>query len=83
MSSKPLWQTLLELAVEQQHILSCEECYNLMDQYTDLLRQGMASSEAMLLVKEHLDCCYGCEEMFAALAVMVEKAESAEETNQP
>jgi predicted anti-sigma-YlaC factor YlaD len=83
MSSKPLWQTLLELAVAQQHILSCEECYTLMDQYTDLLRGGIASEEAMLLVKEHLDCCHGCEEMFEALAVMVEEAESAEETSQP
>ena len=73
--SKPLWRALLKLATEEEPTLSCQECYALMDQYADLLLQGTDPCEVMLLVKEHLEQCHGCEEMFETLIYMVNEAE--------
>ena len=73
--SKPLWRTLLKLATDEEPILSCGECYTLLDQYADMLLDGIDPSEVMLLVKEHLDHCQGCEEMFETLVYMVSEAQ--------
>lgn len=78
MSSKPLWLTLLNLATEDEPVLGCQECYTLMDQYADMLLAGNDPCEVMLLVKEHLDHCPGCEEMFETLIYMVNEAEPPE-----
>ncbi|MCB0155333.1 MAG: hypothetical protein KDF65_11110 [Anaerolineae bacterium] len=49
-----------------------------MDQYADLLLAGSDPCEVMLLVKNHLDHCPGCEEMFETLIYMVNEAEPPE-----
>ena len=75
--SKPLWQKLLNLALEddKKPTLSCQECYNLMDQYAELLIEGKDPAEVMLLVKEHLEHCSGCDEIFESLMFMMEKSD--------
>ena len=77
--SKPLWQTLLELAVkdEKELKISCQECYNLLDQYAEMLMAGVHPSEIMDLVKEHLSHCPGCDELLESLLTMLDEDEVA------
>lgn len=73
--AKPLWKTLLNLAIEaEEYGLSCEECYNLMDQYADMLNSGLEPSEVMLLVKQHLSHCPDCDELFQTMLLVVQEA---------
>lgn len=73
--SQPLWKTLLNLAIEsEEEGLHCEECYNLLDQYAEILDSGVELSQVMTLVKLHLNHCPNCDELFEALLFMVEEA---------
>lgn len=75
MSEKPLWKTLLSLAIEsQEYGLNCEECYNLLDQYADILDSGVEPSEVVGMVKQHLDHCSNCDELFQAMLLIAEEA---------
>ncbi len=77
--SKPLWQTLLDLALDDtQPKLSCEECYNLLDQYADILSTEATPSELMVLVKEHLGHCANCDELFESIRLMVQESEQGQ-----
>ena len=56
--TKPLWQTLLKSALEtEEDEIDCQECYDLLDEYTDLLIAGAAPCKVMYLVKQHLKHC--------------------------
>ncbi len=73
--SQPLWKTLLNLAIESEgERLSCQECYNLLDQYAEILDSGVEPSEVMVLVKLHLNHCSNCDELFETMLLMVEEA---------
>ncbi len=79
MATKPLWKTLLNLAIEsQEYGLSCEECYNLLDQYADILDRGAEPSEVMGMVKQHLSHCPDCDEVFETMLLIAEGANQAE-----
>jgi len=81
MATKPLWKTLLNLAIEsQEYGLSCEECYNLLDQYTDILDSGAEPSEVMGMVKQHLNHCSNCDEVFQTMLLIAERANQEEAT---
>ncbi len=74
--TKPIWKSLISLVIDPEVSgLTCQECYSLMDQYTDLLEAGMPPSEVMLLVKRHLSHCPECDEIFQTLLVMVQEAD--------
>ena len=73
MMSKPKWQALLKSALDDQEpVLSCHECYTMMDQYADMLMDGVDPAEVMGLVKQHLDECPGCDEVFETLLTMIQ-----------
>lgn len=76
MTPRPLWKTLLNLVLEEEKIgLNCEECYNLMDQYADMLDSGVPPSEVMGLVKQHLSHCPNCDELFQSMLLMIQEAD--------
>lgn len=47
--------------------LSCEEAYDLIDQYADLLQSGENAASLLPLVEHHLEMCIDCKEEFEAL----------------
>ena len=56
--SKELLQELLKSALEtQEYEITCEECFELMDQYADLLIDGTDPAKLMPLVTQHLKMC--------------------------
>lgn len=51
----------------QDDELGCDECFELVDRFAEMVRDGMDAAEAMPLVQDHLDRCPGCREEFEAL----------------
>ena len=47
--------------------ISCDEVYDLIDQYVELTVQGVDTSELMPLVHHHLEICRDCKEEYEAL----------------
>lgn len=52
--------------------MSCDECYDQIDQYVDLLRTGQDPGEVLPKVKRHLEQCRCCEAEFRALITILE-----------
>lgn len=52
--------------------LTCDECFDEVDQYVDMLRSGRDPSEVLPQVKAHLGRCAPCDEEFRALIAILE-----------
>lgn len=57
--------------VSQEEIV-CEDCYNQIDYYVDMLRSGRDPGEILPKVKAHLGICPGCNDEFRALIKILE-----------
>jgi hypothetical protein len=69
------WQLLLHTVLDTEATeITCLECFDLLDQYADLIIEGAEPGEIMPLVKQHLDCCNCCTHEFEALMVMLQEA---------
>jgi hypothetical protein len=55
------------LEITQEIELSCDEVYQLLDQYTEVVAQGNDSKGVMPLVEHHIYICPDCREEFEAL----------------
>jgi hypothetical protein len=74
MAAKP-WQALLQSVLETEaYEIDCVECFELLDQYAELIFDGIDPDEIMPLVRQHLDCCSCCAHEFEALMVMLQEA---------
>ena len=52
--SKKLWQLLLQSALEaEEYEISCLECFDLLDQYADIIMEGVDPCEIMPAVRQH------------------------------
>ncbi len=72
--AKKTWQLLLQSALEtEEYEIACMECFDLLDQYADLLLEGADPSEIMPTVRQHLKHCIGCTDEFEALITMLQK----------
>ena len=47
--------------------LSCDEVYELLDQYAELIVKGENAEKYMPLIKHHLDLCNDCNEEYESL----------------
>jgi hypothetical protein len=73
--SDTLWKTLLKSALEtEEYEISCEECFEVLDLYADLILDGTEPSEIMPLVKQHLKQCNCCTRELEAMVVMIQDA---------
>jgi protein-arginine kinase activator protein McsA len=53
--------------------LTCQECFDQLDQFVELQLDGKQPAEAMPLVQEHLETCGNCRDTFEALVLVLEK----------
>ncbi len=75
MTDSPLWQTLLKSVLDTEEIeISCEECYNLLDMYADMLIDGADPDEIMPTVQQHLKQCNCCIGELEAMMIMLREA---------
>jgi Zn finger protein HypA/HybF involved in hydrogenase expression len=73
--AKRTWQLLLQSALEtEEYEITCLDCFDMLDQYADLLLDGMDPDEIMLEVKQHLNHCPGCTGEFEALMTLLQEA---------
>ncbi len=81
---KRLWQTLLQSALEaEEYEISCVECFNLLDQYADLLLEGTDPQEIMPTVRQHLKNCPTCTHEFEVLMLMLQEAAKKSQRSSP
>ena len=68
-------QKLIQMVENTQEVeFSCEDVYNILDLYTELLYRGDDSAELMPLVEHHIEICPDCREEFEALLRILEAA---------
>ena len=73
--TRKTWQLLLQAALSTaEYEINCLECFNLLDQYADLILAGADLDEIMPLVKQHLNHCSDCTAEFEALMTMLQEA---------
>jgi predicted transcriptional regulator len=62
------FQKLIQMLEKTQEIeFSCDDVYQILDQYTELVYQGENTQELMPLVEHHIEICPDCREEFEAL----------------
>ena len=54
--------------------LSCEECFDELDQYVELTLAGSAADVAVPGMRAHLDGCPACREDYESLRALLEAA---------
>lgn len=59
-----IMRVIFEVSHEE---IACEDCYDQIDYYVDMLRAGHDPGEVLPQVKAHLGICAGCDEEFKAL----------------
>jgi hypothetical protein len=77
MKIKPttIQKVIKSLSITLDEEITCGECYQEVDKYVDMLRDGKKPSEIMPLVEHHLTLCPPCKEEFQALLTALEAAE--------
>jgi hypothetical protein len=55
--------------------LGCDECFEQVDRFTEMVLAGKDAAAAMPLVQDHLDRCGDCREEFEALLAALRSAD--------
>lgn len=63
--------------------IACEDCYDQIDYYVDMLRAGRDPGEVLPKVKAHLSICAGCDEEFKALISILQAHIDSTENQKP
>lgn len=66
-------KNLIQMLENTQEVeLSCEDVYQILDQYAELVYRQEDSAELMPLVEHHIEICPDCREEFEALLSILE-----------
>ena len=72
---KSKWQAFLEAVFETaENEIACEECFELLDSYVDLLLENPNAVEIMPAVEQHLKQCNCCVAELEAMLIMLDRA---------
>lgn len=66
-SEKIVTNLMNALEMTQDHELSCDEVFELLDEYAELIINNQDARKYMPLVAHHLEMCSHCREEFEAL----------------
>jgi hypothetical protein len=78
-----VWQTLLKSVLETEEIeIDCQDCYELLDSYAELLLAGNDPVDLMPAVKQHLKQCNCCHHELEALIIMLQEV-AGQDTSSP
>jgi hypothetical protein len=61
-------------SVDEGDELGCDDCFELLDHYAELLMTGGDPQEVLPKVEKHLEACPCCEAELRALIVIAEQA---------
>jgi len=66
-------ESLLRMVARtQQHEISCDEVYAVLDQFAEAVSRGENPLVFMPLVRQHLDMCPDCREEYEAILRMLQ-----------
>lgn len=69
----PMMNKMLQsLAMTEEHEISCEEVFALLDQFAEAVTRGENVLLFMPLVRQHLDMCPDCREEYETLLRMLQ-----------
>lgn len=62
------FQKLIQMVEKTQEIeFSCDDVYQILDEYTEMVYRGESTEKLMPLVEHHIEICPDCREEFEAL----------------
>lgn len=71
----PMMKKMLQsLAMTDEHEISCDEVFAVLDQFAEAVARGENVLVFMPLVRQHLDMCPDCREEYEALLKMLQPA---------
>jgi len=72
-SNNPNMQMLLRsVSMTEEDEISCDDVFNLLDQFAEMIKRGEDASQLMPLVHKHLNMCPDCREEYESLAQMMD-----------
>ena len=71
-SPEQLKQMVRGILATRPDEIGCDECFEQLDRFVDLVLAGKDAAQAMPLVQDHLDRCRDCREEFEALLIAVQ-----------
>ena len=78
MFNQDIFRMLLrEIAETREVEIGCDECFEQVDRFVEMELSGLNTSQAMPLVREHLEICGECREEFEALLLALGAEEGA------
>ena len=63
----------------QKDELTCEECFDRLDEFVEVVLNGKPRNEGIGLVEDHLEKCMDCREEFELLLQALQQVEGEEE----
>jgi len=67
-------EMLPALTVTEQHEISCDEVFAVLDEFAEAVHRGENVLLLMPLVRQHLDICPGCQAEYETLLRMLQPA---------
>ena len=68
----PNMQMLLRsVSMTEEDEISCDDVYNLLDQFAEMVGRGEDAAQFMPMIQKHLDMCPDCREEYESLAQMM------------
>lgn len=73
--SKDMWIELISASLQtQEEEIDCETCFDLLDQYVDLLTTGTKPAQLLPEIEHHMQVCHCCHTEMQALLKAIEVA---------
>jgi len=60
-------EMLREIVITRPDEIGCDECFQQVDRFVELMLDGKNAAEALPLVQDHLERCRDCREEYEAL----------------
>ncbi len=77
-NTKQLDNLLKQIYSVRDQDITCDECYDVIDRYVELLRLGKDADAVLPDVKAHLAQCDCCKDEFKALITILETNDKAD-----
>ena len=71
-SKQKFLQIVQNIMSTSEEDIGCDDCYEHVDRYVDMLESGEKPDEVMLQVQQHMNNCRCCQEELTALISVIE-----------
>jgi hypothetical protein len=79
LGSMELKAMIRAIFTSQKRELTCEECFDRLDEFAEVVLKGKPRNEGIALVEDHLEKCMDCREEFELLLKALQQVQRAQE----